>query len=121
MGNSDFVVFAQKVKFSDFGKNGKISLFSNFFFSQEMYCWQQGTLLLRDAKKEQVGYHSWIQEGKSPLMTGRRNCGCRGCGMVLGLIVILLLVSVLEDEWYEEFQGGLVLIWCERWSLGCSM
>ena len=85
-----------------------------------MYCWQQGTLLLRDAGKEQVGYHSWIQEGKSTLMTRRRNCGYRGCGMVLGLIVILLSVSVLEDEQYEEFLGGAVLVWCESWSPRCS-
>ena len=40
--------------------------------------------------------------------------------MVLGLIVILLSLSVLEDEWYEEFQGGAVRIQCESWSPGCS-
>ena len=66
-----------------------------------------------DAEKEQVDYHSWIQEGKSPLMMGRRNRGYRVCSMVLGLIVILLSLSVLEDEWYEEFQGGAVLVQCE--------
>ena len=85
-----------------------------------MYCWQQGTLLLHDAGKEKLGYHSWIQEGKSSLMTGRRNCGCRGCSMVLGLIVILLFVLVLEDEQYEEFLGGAVLVQCESWSPRCS-
>ena len=77
-------------------------------------------MLLRDTGKEQVGYHSWIQEGKSPLMMGRRNCGCMVCSMVLGLIVILLSVSVLEDVWYEEFQDGVVLVQCESWSPGCS-
>ena len=40
--------------------------------------------------------------------------------MVLGLNVSLLSVSVLEDEWYEEFRGGAVLVQCESWSPGCS-
>ena len=40
--------------------------------------------------------------------------------MVLGLIVILLSVSVLEDEQYEEFLGGTVFVQCENWSPGCS-
>ena len=41
--------------------------------------------------------------------------------MVLGLSVILLSVSVLEDEWYEvELQDGVVLVRCESWSPGCS-
>ena len=83
-----------------------------------MYCWHQGTLLLRDAGKEQVGYHNWTLEGMSPLMMGRRDCCCRDCSMVLGLIVILLSLSVLEDEQYE-FLGGAVLVQCESWSPGC--
>ena len=40
--------------------------------------------------------------------------------MVIGLIVILLSLSVLKDEWYEEFHGGAVLVRCESWSPGCS-
>ena len=66
-------------------------------------------LLLCNAGKEKVGYHSWILERRIPLMMGRRRkWSCRDCSNVLGLSVSFLLVSTLENERYE------------RWSLGCS-
>ena len=51
---------------------------------------------------------------------GKKKLWLQGCSTVLGMIDIFLSVSVLEDEWYEEFQGGAVLVQCEKWSPGCS-